>query len=123
MKFKVTITLQVRQTFTYEIDERNERRAEDVACDRAVDEFRISTAIANDPDDVYDIETEQLTEDCEECGLSTRLEWHISPAIPTKPPPAHGRKTRTFARSAEPKSKRKRRRKRQRKRVNRERLR
>ena len=73
MKFKVKITLQVRQTFTYEIDERNQRRAEDVACDRAVDEFRISTAIANDPDDVYDIETEQLTEDCEECGVEYPL--------------------------------------------------
>jgi hypothetical protein len=70
MKFKVKVTLTATQTFEYEIDEANERKAEDAALDKAVAAFYVTRAdIADD----VDIETEQQTRDCARCGKEFHL--------------------------------------------------
>jgi hypothetical protein len=65
VKFKIEVILTATQTFEYEIEASSEHKAQDVAFDRAVDDFDISRADLSDTE--YDVE--QQTKECEECGV------------------------------------------------------
>jgi hypothetical protein len=71
-KFKIKVTLTETKTYSYEIDAPKQCKAEDEACDRAITAF-INSCDHTTDDDV-EIETEQQTKQCEECGTEYEIQ-------------------------------------------------
>ena len=69
MKYKVEITVMAKKTFTYDIEAESQRRAMDRAFDKAVDDFSTDNVRVEEDD----IQIEQQTKKCEECGTEYEI--------------------------------------------------
>ena len=69
MKYKVKVSLVATQEFEYEIEANTERKAEDAAFDKAMDNFNISSADLTDTS--YDVDKQ--THECDECGVEYEI--------------------------------------------------
>jgi Zn finger protein HypA/HybF involved in hydrogenase expression len=69
--FRIEVTAIAKTTYTVEVDAPTEAQAESVAASREIFNANTTEEFQVDARDCeFEFETEQLTEDCEECGES-----------------------------------------------------
>ena len=82
MKYIVEVTVKAEVTYTVEVEESSESKAEDAACGmwrtEAPSDFQVEKGYITD----WEVEVEQQTQECEECGKEYAVPTSDNPDAP-----------------------------------------